>query len=335
MSGLICAGNVYIARFVNGVAGGEHGPINCKKFAYSPGQAEVKERKSRQRDTYGQALSAVTLPGTPEITIEFDDADPEVLQYALMGTLTDVADNSGAIIGERVTAHLGLWSKLAKRGVSSVVIKALPGVAPVSPPTIVGTGTGTMSAVTCGDDALVGSYVVTLLATSQAAAFSVVAPDGSSLANGAVGSAYTSTHVNFTITAAGTMTTGDSFTIVTTGTTLALTDDYLLDATSGMIKAVASGDIDDGDDVQANYSYGALSGSKIVAGTETEIRAQIRLDGINLDNQKKLDLLVWEAKLTTNGEIDPMSEDFVPTGLKGILVTPSGKSGPLEYRELD
>lgn len=335
MSGLICAGNVYIARFVNGVAGGEHGPINCKKFAYSPGQAEVKERKSRQRDTYGQALSAVTLPGTPEISIEFDDADPEVLQYALMGTLTDVADNSGSIVGERVTAHLGLWSKLAKRGVSSVVIKALPGVAPVSPPTIVGTGTGTMSAVTCGDDALVGNYVVTLLATGSTAAFSVVAPDGSSLANGAVGSAYTSTHVNFTITAAGTMTIGDSFTIVTTGTTLALSDDYVLDATAGMIKAVTTGDINDGDDVQVNYSYGALTGSKIVAGTETEIRAQIRLDGVNLDNQKKVDVVVWEAKLTTNGEIDPMSEDFVTTGLKGILVTPSGKSGPLEYRELD
>lgn len=335
MNGLICAGNVYIARFVNGVAGGEHGPINCKKFAYSPGTADVKERKSRQRDTYGQALSAVTLPGTPEISIEFDDADPEVLQYALMGTLTDVADNSGSIVGERVTAHLGLWSKLAKRGVSSVMIKALPGVAPVSPPTIVGTGTGTMGAVTCGDDALVGNYLVTLTQTSQTAVFTVVAPDGTSLANGAVGTAYVSTHVNFTITAAGTMTSGDTFTIVTTGTTLALSDDYVLDATAGMIKAVSTGDINDGDDVQVNYSYGALTGSKIVAGTETEIQAQIRLDGVNLDNQKKVDILVWEAKLTTNGEIDPMSEDFVTTGLKGILVTPSGKSGPLEYRELD
>lgn len=335
MSGLICAGNVYIARFVNGVAGGEHGPINCKKFAYSPGQAEVKERKSRRRDTYGQALSAVTLPGTPEITIEFDDADPEVLQYALMGTLTDVADNSGAIVGERVTAHLNLWSKLAKRDASSVVIKTLPGVAPVSPPTIVGTGTGTMGAVTCGADALVGNYLITLTQTSQTAAFTVVAPDGSSLAGGHVGTAYTSTHVNFTISAAGTMTTGDSFTIVTTGTTLALTDDYLLDATAGMIKAVASGDINDGDEIQVNYSYGALTGKKIVAGTETEIQAQIRLDGVNLDNQKRVDIVVWEGKLTTNGDIDPMSEDFVVTGLKGTLVTPTGKSGPLEYRELD
>lgn len=246
MSGLICGGNVYIARFVNGVAGGEHGPINCKKFAYSPGTAEVKERKSRQRDTYGQALSAVTLPGTPEISIEFDDADPEVLQYALMGTLTDVAVNSGSATDEEVIAHLDLWSKLANRGVSSVVVK---------------------------DETEVTTYV-----------------------NGT---------------------------------------DYTLDATAGMVKALSTGAINDGDELHISYSYGALAGNKIVAGTETEIQAQIRLDGVNLDNQKKVDILVWEAKLTTNGEIDPMSEDFVTTGLKGILVTPSGKSGPLEYRELD
>lgn len=335
MSGLICAGNVYIARFVNGVAGGEHGPINCKKFAYSPGQAEVKERKSRRRDTYGQALSAVTLPGTPEITIEFDDADPEVLQYALMGTLTDVADNSGTVVGERITASTGLWRKFAKRDVSSVVVKTLPGVAPVSPPTIVGTGTGTMGAVTCGADALVGNYVVTLTQTSSTAAFTVVAPDGTTVGTGNVGTGFTSTHVNFTITNGGTMTTGDAFTIVTTGTTLTLSDDYTLDTTAGMLKAVSTGDINDGDEIQVNYSYGALTGKKIVAGTETEIQAQIRLDGVNLDNQKRVDIVVWEGKLTTNGDIDPMSEDFVVTGLKGTLVTPTGKSGPLEYRELD
>lgn len=83
-------------------------------------------------------------------------------------------------------------------------------------PTIVGTGTGAMTALTFGPDVQTGSYVVTLLATSSTAAFSVVAPDGTILPNGAVGTAYTSTHLSFLVSSAGTMTSGDSYTVVVT-----------------------------------------------------------------------------------------------------------------------
>lgn len=83
-------------------------------------------------------------------------------------------------------------------------------------PTIVGTGTGLMSALSFGPDVQTGSYVITLLATSATAAFSVVAPDGTALPNGAVGTAYTSSHINFLISNGGTMTLGDAYTVVVT-----------------------------------------------------------------------------------------------------------------------
>lgn len=83
-------------------------------------------------------------------------------------------------------------------------------------PTIVGTGTGLMSALSFGPDVQVGSYVITLLATSSTAAFSVVAPDGTALKNGAVGTAYTSSHLSFSIANGGTMTIGDAYTVVVT-----------------------------------------------------------------------------------------------------------------------
>lgn len=83
-------------------------------------------------------------------------------------------------------------------------------------PTIVGTGSGVMSALTFGPDIQSGAYVITLLATSATAAFSVVAPDGTILKNGAVATAYKSTHVNFLIANGGTMTIGDVFTITVT-----------------------------------------------------------------------------------------------------------------------
>lgn len=83
-------------------------------------------------------------------------------------------------------------------------------------PTIVGTGTGLMSALSFGPDVQVGSYVITLLATSATAAFSVVAPDGTILPNGAVGTAYSSSHLWFLISNGGTMTVDDAYTVVVT-----------------------------------------------------------------------------------------------------------------------
>jgi hypothetical protein len=83
-------------------------------------------------------------------------------------------------------------------------------------PAIVGTGTGLMSGLSFGPDVQVGSYVITLLATSATAAFSVVAPDSTALPNGAVATAYTSRHLSFTIANGGTMTVGDKYTVVVT-----------------------------------------------------------------------------------------------------------------------
>ena len=83
-------------------------------------------------------------------------------------------------------------------------------------PTIVGTGTGLMSGLTFGPDVQVGSYLITLIATSATAAFTVVAPDGTALPNGAVATAYKSSHLSFTIANGGTMTLGDAFTVVVT-----------------------------------------------------------------------------------------------------------------------
>lgn len=83
-------------------------------------------------------------------------------------------------------------------------------------PTIVGTGTGAMTALTFGPDVQVGVYTITLLATSATAAFSVTAPDGAVLPNGAVGTAYVSTHASFLISSAGTMTIGDSYALTVT-----------------------------------------------------------------------------------------------------------------------
>lgn len=247
MSGLICAGNVYLDLYVNSARTGFVGPINATKFSLSTGKAESLDRISYMRDTFGQALDSVVFPGVASLSIDTDDAAAEILQYALLGTLTDVSDVQGTVSNEDATAVLGRWIKLAKRNVASVVVK---------------------------DDA------------------------------------------------------------TPTPETFDLTSDYLLDATAGMIYCVAGGDMVDGEGLKITYNYGARSGKQIIAATKTEVRAYVRLDGKNLANQKKVEILIPEAVLVPSGELDVAGKKFVSFSLSGSLVTRSGESGPFTYREL-
>lgn len=123
-----------------------------------------------------------------------------------------VQSDSGPLSYESVTITSGAGALAAGSvlGKKTVVQAAAP------IPTIVGTGTGLMSGLTFGPDVQVGSYVITLTATSATAAFTVVAPDGTALPNGAVATAYKSSHLSFSIANGGTMTTGDRFTVVVT-----------------------------------------------------------------------------------------------------------------------
>lgn len=122
-----------------------------------------------------------------------------------------VWDSSPELTREIATILSG--QDLAAGAVLGQITKAIA-AAPI--PTIVGTGTGAMTLLTFGPDAQVGSYVIELLATSATAAFSVTAPDGTVLPNGAVGTAYVSSHLSFLVSSAGTMTDGDTYTVVVT-----------------------------------------------------------------------------------------------------------------------
>lgn len=248
MSGLVCAGNVLINPYINGVLTGFVGPINATKFSLSPGQADKLDRVSYQRDTFGNALDSVVFPGVSSLSIDTDDAAAEILQFSMLATLSDVALSQGQVLvgaPESITAHLDRWTRLANRNVASVVIKDSTNV---------------------------------------------------------------TTYVNGT--------------------------DYTLDATSGLVKALASGSINDGDTLHVSYNYGALSGKQLIAATQTEVRAYVLLDGKNLANQKKVEIVVPEAVLVPSGELDVAGKKFVTFSLSGSVVTRSGELGPYTYREL-
>lgn len=127
-----------------------------------------------------------------------------------------VLKDEGSISYDAITPASGAGSLAARSVIGRITKRAASITIPGAPNTTGGTGTGAMLALTAGPDVQVGNYVVTLLATSATAAFSVTAPDGTALPNGAVATAYKSSHISFTVANGGTMTLGDSYTVAVT-----------------------------------------------------------------------------------------------------------------------
>ncbi len=106
-----------------------------------------------------------------------------------------------------------------------VVGRVSLGIGRVSIPTVVGTGTGTASLVSAGPEVEVGNYVLTCItAVAHGGVFSLTTPSGKALPNftmtpgSTTATAYTSRHINFTITDATDFIVGDVFTFVVSTT---------------------------------------------------------------------------------------------------------------------
>ena len=107
----------------------------------------------------------------------------------------------------------------------AVVGRVKYGIGRVSIPTVVGTGTGTASLVFAGPEVEVGNYVLTCItAVAHGGVFTLTTPSGKSLPNftmtpgSTTATAYTSRHINFTITDATDFIVGDVFTFVVSTT---------------------------------------------------------------------------------------------------------------------
>jgi len=86
-----------------------------------------------------------------------------------------------------------------------------------TPSTYSGTGNGAMSGHAIGKDAKIGNYIVRCItAATNGGVFAVYTPTGERLTDATVGTAYSTTHIGFTIADGGTdFIVGDTFTVTT------------------------------------------------------------------------------------------------------------------------
>jgi hypothetical protein len=117
-------------------------------------------------------------------------------------------------------------------------------------------------------------------------------------------------------------------------TTYVLGTDYTVDLSAGMITPTLAGAITEGSQIQVAYAFAAVAGKKIAAGTLSGIQCRFYLNGINLANNKKIELTAHKAVLSSKGDVSLIGDKFAAIDLGGSLVIPVGGNSPYEYREL-
>jgi hypothetical protein len=122
MSGLLCAGDVYIDREdANGDPTGLKLLGNTTKFEIAE-TVEKKERVSKGKSDYGTVLDAVYLKQASALAIGCDEFDGQPLQFALLGDQEDHAVTGGTIANQDVFLTTAYWSELGKEDVSALVV---------------------------------------------------------------------------------------------------------------------------------------------------------------------------------------------------------------------
>jgi len=122
MSGFLGSGKLYFNRVVGGVSQNWLPFGNATKFEIKE-NAEIKERKSKIKGTYGQVLDSVAIKQPPEVAIALDDLDKDNLALLFLGDVSSVSVTGGSVTSEAQTAKLDKSFELANRKVTSVVVK--------------------------------------------------------------------------------------------------------------------------------------------------------------------------------------------------------------------
>jgi hypothetical protein len=105
----------------DGNAQGFYDVGNATKFAIAE-DAEIKERESRMKDTYGQVLDSVPIKKPASISITLNDLKVENLAMVLFGDITDINITGAAVTDEALTARLDKWVELDFRNVTAATV---------------------------------------------------------------------------------------------------------------------------------------------------------------------------------------------------------------------
>ena len=309
MSGFLGSGDLYMDRLADD--GSSNGYIlagNATQFAIEE-ETETKERISTGRETYGQALDTASIKKPAKLSITLDEINKENLAMALLGEVEDLSQGSGTGEVETVIAKLGKFIQLAKSNLAEANFKV------ENKDGATASTWASSSAYVVGDFAIPTATNDHFYKCTTAGTSDVSEPtwtmDGSTVTDGSV--VWT-----------------DMGLILHTVTT-----DYTINHRVGLLKAVSTGAITDGDNLQVTYDFNAISGNKIKGSVKPTVKTRLLLDGKNAANGKAVMVLVDEAVLSPSGEVDFLSDDWTELEMEGTLKTLEDKTSPYIVELLD
>ncbi|RYF66031.1 MAG: hypothetical protein EOO22_21690 [Comamonadaceae bacterium] len=88
-------------------------PLGADKFELTP-DSDVKEKTSKKRESYGQAIASVPLAKPTKLVIVISAADKAAMSLQFQGVLASYSQAAGSIAGT-VVAKLDKWVPLSKR----------------------------------------------------------------------------------------------------------------------------------------------------------------------------------------------------------------------------
>lgn len=78
----------------------------------------------------------------------------------------------------------------------------------------------------------------------------------------------------------------------------------------------------------ADYSYGAIGGTRVHGAVQPQLRCSVRFDGKNFADGRPVIVDVHEAILSPDAAFDFLADDWNEVTLKGRMKTPVGKAEP-------
>lgn len=111
--------------------------------------------------------------------------------------------------------------------------------------------------------------------------------------------------------------------------------DYEINYKMGWLRILPGSAIVAAASVNVSGTYAAVAGTSIAGATQSQIRAQFRLHGVNFADGLPVLVDVWEAIIAADSAFDFLSDDFATLSLPGRLKTPAGKNEPFVVKLLD
>lgn len=121
----------------------------------------------------------------------------------------------------------------------------------------------------------------------------------------------------------------------TNTTTYVKGTDYEINYKMGWLKILPGSAIVAAATLHVDGTYAAVAGTSIAGATQSQIRAQFRLHGVNFADGLPVIVDVWEGIIAADAAFDFLSDDFATLSLPGRLKTPAGKSEPFVVKLLD